>query len=313
VRTRLLAALAAASLLALTGCSSDDSSSVTDEAAMAERGSDDAAGGTDGSFSGLSTGGGVAGSMDGADAPAEGEESGGDAVLTGTGIPLGRQVIQTADLRVRSNDPSATIDEIVAVVTRAGGFVAGTQLDTVAEGVLSGSVTVRVPADRLGATLDALAGAADEVVSRELRTEDVTGQLSDIDAQLRNLRALETELVALLADVRERSNSADQVLVVFERLRQVRGEIETLDGRRATLGDLVALSTVTVWVEPTEAALPVRTTETGWAPGRVVRDAWASTVVMLQSIADLAIRFVVTALPVLLVLAAPVVGAVAAG
>lgn len=317
-RARLGAVLAAAALLSLTACSAGDDDAAAEAGAPAEQyeeqyADEEVEAGTTSSLrsSDGDAAAGTAPAGSGGDDAAGGDDTaGGGVALTAGAVPLGRQVVQTAEVELRADDPRAAADAVVAAATRAGGFVAATDLSTSDDGVVSGSVTVRVPADRLSVTLEAIASAGDELISQRLSTEDVTGEVSDIEAQLRNLRALETELVALLADVRERSRSTDDVLVVFERIRQVRGEIEVLQGRRATLGDLVALSTVTVYVAPTEAALPVRPGgEPTWAPGRVLAEAWASTVVFLQGVGELAIRFVVTGLPVLLVLGAPVVGA----
>ena len=225
------------------------------------------------------------------------------------GETAGRDVIRRANLTLASDDPERTVDDIGAAATTAGGFVSGTELYREG-GVLTGSVTVRVPASELDATLTRIEAAGTEVRSRTLSSEDVTDKLTDIEAQLRNLRALETQLLELLADARD-SGDTEEVLNVFDRVRQTRDEIERLAGRQLNLEELVALATVTVRVEPTAALLaqtaPERDHEPGpWSPARQVEVAWDTTVRALQSVVDVGIVVAVTVLPVVLVALLPV-------
>ena len=221
--------------------------------------------------------------------------------------PLGRKVIHRAHLTIEVDHPAEVVDDITTLTERAGGFVAGTDLQrTGRDDELRGTMTIRVPTGRLSTTLQELKGLAVRVPAQSLDTQDVTEEHADITAQLRNLRALETELVTLLSDIRERSNSADEILVVFERIRQVRDEIERLEGRQQVLDDLVALATVQVTIEPTPTAIAV--TDEGWRPGDTVAAALRTTVGALQSIADAAIWLAVTALPIALIVLLPVVG-----
>lgn len=242
------------------------------------------------------------------DADGGGPDTEGDTTVAVGGETGGRDVIRRAEVALASDDPEQTVDAIAAAAERAGGFVSGTDLRREG-GVLAGTVTVRVPAEELGATLGRIEAAGAEVRSRSISSEDVTGELTDIEAQLRNLRALETQLVDLLADARE-TGETQQVLGVFERIREVRDEIERLEGRQARLDDLVALATVTVDVEPTPELLartaPQRDPEPEpWSIGRQVEVAWDTTLGALRALAQGGIVLGVTVLPVLLVVVLP--------
>lgn len=232
-----------------------------------------------------------------------------DASVTVGGETAGRQVIRRATVRLSSDDPEATVDAIGRAAVDAGGFVAGTDLHREG-GLLRGSVTLRVPADTLSDALTAIEAAGTEVLQRQLGSEDVTTEVSDVAAQLRNLRALETELLELLADARD-TGDTEQVLAVFDRVRETRDEIERLEGRRQTLADLVALATITVHVEPTPElralTAPERDPEPEpWSPSRQVQLAWQATATAFRAMANIAIVAVVTVLPVLAVWALPV-------
>ena len=290
---RPIIALILLALLALAGCSGDDSGdTATGEGAMgvAEPATD---------------GGGV--EEGGEDAErAAGDEAGTDTDgdLLAVGAPLGRKVIRTAELELEVEDTAAAVERVTALVERAGGFVGRADLARHDGDELVGTMTLRVPTDRLGSTLAALEDLATEVLAKRLGSDDVTEEYSDIEAQLRNLRALETELLDLLAEIRDRSDSADEILRVFERIRQVRQEIETLQGRQQVLDDLVDLATIELRLTPSSEALPLA--DDGWSPGGQARDALRTTMAALQGLADVAIWLVLTALPILLVLAVPV-------
>lgn len=286
-----------ASFVLLTGCGASDDGAATTDSGTVEgapaigEGEQEAA---DGSAGGAEDGDVEAGTGD-------------EAEPISVGAPLGRKVIQRANLTLEVDDPGAAIDEITSLAQRSGGFVAGADLQrTGRDDELHGRITLRIPTAELSNTLERLRALAVRVPVQQLGTEDVTEEYSDVTAQLRNLRALETELVALLAEVRERSNSAEEVLVVFERIRNVRGEIERLEGRKQVLDDLVSLATVEVTVRPTEAAVAV--TDEGWRPGDTVSAALRTTIGALQTLADVAIWVAVTIVPIGLLIVLPLIG-----
>ncbi len=237
---------------------------------------------------------------------AEEETASGDAEdpPPAQGGPGGRAVIRTGTMHLRATDTAAVAEQVVVVVEDTGGYVSGTDLTRDADGVVAGSFTFRVPSSELQATMDAFDDLADEVLERRLDETDVTTQLTDLEAELTNLEAYETELRELLTEVREDGADTEDLLRVFDRLNDVRGQIDQVDARRTQLGDQVALSTLHLRVSPTASTGPV--TDPGWDPGGTARAALATTVRALTGLADSLIRIGLTVLPVTLVVAAPV-------
>ena len=215
----------------------------------------------------------------------------------------GRAVVRTARMHVRARDTATTADRIVALVEDSGGYVSGTDLRRDADGVVSGRLTLRVPTEELTPTLDAIDELVDSVLERRLDEEDVTTQLSDLDARIANLEAYEEELRALLTEVREADGDTEDLLQVFERVNEVRSEIDQATARRTVLRDQVALSTIQLELSPTPATGPLA--DPAWAPGDTARGALATTMRILTEVADAVIRIVLTVLPVLVVVLAP--------
>lgn len=220
-----------------------------------------------------------------------------------TGGPDGRSVIRTGTMHIRATDTADVAERVVEVVETAGGYVAGTDLTRDADGVVAGSFTFRVPSTELQATLDAFDELADAVLERRLDEVDVTTQLTDLDAQLTNLEAYETELRALLTEVRETGADTEDLLRVFDRINNVRAEIDQANARRTQLTDQVAMSTVHLRLSPTASTGPVA--NPGWDPGGTARAALATTVRALTDLADGLIRITLTVLPITLLLIAP--------
>jgi SepF-like predicted cell division protein (DUF552 family) len=233
------------------------------------------------------------------DAPAVGE----DGAPAPTAVTLGRRVVRTATLELESADPNRLVQELTSAVSAAGGFVATSDLRRDEQGVVRGTVTVRVPSEELDATLDDLEELADNAPVRRIDERDVTVESADVEAQLDNLTAYETELRALLADVRETTTRPEDLLTVFERIRQVRAEIDQLQGRLAVLSDQVSLATITVTITPTSTAVPV--TDPTWEPASTAREALTAAARALSGIADAAIWIALAVLPVVAVFAVP--------
>jgi SepF-like predicted cell division protein (DUF552 family) len=226
-----------------------------------------------------------------------------DGGPTATAVTLGRRVVRTATIELESGDPNRLVQELTSTVTGAGGFVATADLRRDEQGVVRGTVTVRVPSEALDATLDDLEELADNAPVRRIDERDVTVESADLEAQLDNLTAYETELRALLADVRETTTRPEDLLTVFERIRQVRAEIDQLQGRLAVLSDQVSLATITITITPTSTAVPV--TDPTWEPGSTAREALTAAARALSGIADAAIWVGLAVLPVLAVFAIP--------
>ena len=251
-------------------------------------------------------------SSENAPAPMEqAQSSGGDAVAQAPGsegvATANRKIIARADLSLVVADTQATVDAISTLMDELGGYVSASNIYRStwdSSKALEGSITLRVPAENLETALDRLAEMAVTVESRSLNREDVTDQYTDVDAQIRNLEATEQELLAMLEEVRERPNStSEDIMAVYRTLTEVRGEIETLRGRKNMWDNLISLSTIEVELTPDSANLPV--VEEGWRPSAVAREAQRALVSAVQVLGNIAIWFVMFVLPLVLLALIP--------
>jgi Domain of unknown function (DUF4349) len=232
-------------------------------------------------------------------APSEGD----GAIAVDLEIAQDRKVIRQAQLQLEADDTRAALDRIIALGEAAGGFVADATVHPV-EGEQdqpSANITLRIPATELSAVMTAIKGSVEKVVSESQGAQDVTDQFIDLEARLTNLEALEVELRALLAEVRQQPEAdPEKLLRVYNEIAVVRGQIEQIQGQLNYLDDVVDLATLTIGLTPTPAVVPI--VEDTWEPVEVARDALRSLVAGLQTVADWGIHFAIYTLPMLLLL-----------
>ena len=243
----------------------------------------------------------------GMSAPAMADEEAYAEQQAADGAEEPRQVIANANISLVVADTAAALSGIEQVVADLGGYVADMDLSKGRydeSEVLRGSVTLRVPATSLEEALDVLRALATDVNYLNINRQDVTDQYSDLDARLRNLRATETELLALLTEVRERPNAkVEDILAVHRNLTQIREEIEMLQGRKNLLDNQIDFSTIWVELVPDSVFRPI--VEEPWSASGPVRSALRALVATLQGLLTALIWAVLYLTPLLLVFLIP--------
>jgi hypothetical protein len=205
-----------------------------------------------------------------------------------------RMIVRSATLALQVANVRDVIRQVTSLTAEEKGFLGASRLWREGEAERA-SMTVRVPADALDATLARLRALAVRVENEAVTGDDVTRQAVDLNAQLTNLRATETELRALLTTVRQRTQKAADVLAVHTELSRIRGEIEQRTAELQTLSQLAAMSTITLELLPDVGATPIATD--AWQPVGVLRDALRALVSLMQTGANVMIWTVVCGLP----------------
>ncbi len=225
-----------------------------------------------------------------ADGTTPGSGSGGTAESTAGG-PM---IIRTGTMDLQVGDVDRAVNDATAIVAKAGGYVAGSQRSLDGDQPRA-SLTFRIPADKWDATLAELRAVGTKVLAEQTSSDEVTAQVVDLDARLKNLRATETQLLGVM----QQAVKIPDILAVQEQLTTVQGEIEQLQAQRDNLADQAAQGTLTTSFGLAPA--PVTTVTNAWDPATVVADATAQLVVVGQNVASAAIWFAIVWLPILLV------------
>lgn len=174
----------------------------------------------------------------------------------GSTLPENRKWIITADMTLETDDLETLQTALNERIAALDGFVED-------QSVYNGStranyryrnanMTVRIPADRVTAFTQEVGGMAN-VVSNNLRREDVTLQYVDTEGRVTALKTEEARLLELLASAETMSD----LLEIEARLSDVRYELESYTSRLRTLDNQINYATIYLFIEEVQEYTPV--------------------------------------------------------
>lgn len=161
------------------------------------------------------------------------------------------QLIKKAEMSVVVKSIDTSTKSVTEIVKKQQGDVLGFQNQKPPDSSIrqTATVEIRVPQEKLETTLDALAKLG-SVQNRGLTAEDVTTQLVDSEARLKNLRKSEEMVLKIM----ERSGSVADVLKAAQELSNIRESIERIDAQLKSLRNQVAYSTINLTLEAAVSA-----------------------------------------------------------
>ena len=169
------------------------------------------------------------------------QSEGGDAAVNDM-VEVDRQVIVTGWMTVTVEDPLDAASEVIRIAEGVGGRVDSRDEYAPREGDKgSATLTLRLPAEGLTATLDKIKALGD-VQEVSLSSSDVTMATQDLDARISALTAAIDRLEALLAT----ASDTDDLIALETAITDRQTQLESLQAERRYYADQVSLSTVTV-------------------------------------------------------------------
>jgi len=201
-----------------------------------------------------------------------------------------QMIIRTANLSVVVKETEDAVDGITNLLDSYEGYVTQSHTWYSGEDVYANMV-LRVPAGSLDAFLEDLRTYVVKVEDSSITGQDVTEEYTDLQARLRNLEATEQELLVLLTEVRENRGKAEDILAIHREITSIRGQIESLQGRRQYLERMTAMATVHLSIRPEATPGPV--VQDRWTPMVTLAQAARALLSLLRVLVDLAIYLVV--------------------
>ena len=181
----------------------------------------------------------------------------GDFAPGGLPSTVDRMIVRTGEMALVVEDVISARDKISQIAVRYGGYVVSSRISG-EEQETRGYITIRVPDQEFESTLAELRSLAVRVTSENTSSQDVTEEYVDLQARLKNAEATESQYLALL----EKAQDVEDILRIYERLSQVRSEIEQIKGRTQYLERITSMSLVSVSLEPQATAKPL--VRTSW-------------------------------------------------
>ena len=171
-------------------------------------------------------------------------------------LPEGRKWIITMDINVETEDLDALMVQLEQTISGLNGYVEDQNIHNgsnyASRRYRSANLTVRIPADSVDAFTNEIAGITN-VVSQNLRREDITLQYVATSSRV---TALETEEARLLELLAEAENMSD-LLEIEARLTDVRYELERHASQLRLYDNQVDYATIYLNISEVQEYTPV--------------------------------------------------------
>ncbi|UCD99904.1 MAG: DUF4349 domain-containing protein [Chloroflexota bacterium] len=216
----------------------------------------------------------------------------------------GRIVIKNAQLEIVVDTPDESMERIGQMAEEMGGFVVSANLfktqTSDGQEIPQATITIRVPSENLDEAISRIEAESDRLPQRkDIQSQDITSEYTDLESRLKNLEAAESQLMEIM----ESANRTEDVLNVFDQLTRVREQIEVIKGQIKYYDESAKLSAISVDLIPNEAVQPISIA--GWEPVGVVKNAIESLIVALQGLVNVVIWFGLFILPIILIIGIP--------
>lgn len=161
-----------------------------------------------------------------------------------------REIITTGYATITVDKPVDAAADAISIVEKAGGRVDSRSENAPTDGDQgSASLTLRIPASGLTATIDKLK-ALGEVEEISLSSQDITTESQDLDARIGALRSSVDRLTALLATAKDTKVLIELETAITER----QGNLESMEAQQRSYADQVSMSMIELSLISTEDA-----------------------------------------------------------
>lgn len=171
----------------------------------------------------------------------------------GAGLAFPEQkIIKTADVSIEVSNVTLSAEKIQNIVETLDGLIQSSSIYESSQGQYSGTVTIRVPADRFNVAL-AKIQVIGKVLSSSVNADDVTEEYVDLQAQ----RDALTNQLAQYNRILEKGQNVSEILEVQKEIERVQVELDRIVGRMKYLETRTSFSTITTRLsEPAHVETP---------------------------------------------------------
>jgi len=201
-----------------------------------------------------------------------------------------RKIIKDANLSIVVQDPVQSMDDITALAEQSGGYVVSSNIYQNSYGpnnitVPEGSISIRIPSEKLNDILAQIKSSAVEVQSENVSGQDVTDQYVNLQSRLTAKQATEKKLLEFL----DQAEDTEATLAVYNQLQQVQSDIEVLQGQIKYIDQSAALSSVTVNLIAEAGTQPIEIG--GWKLEGTAKESVQNLILFTQGFTQFLIRF----------------------
>ena len=213
---------------------------------------------------------------------------------------IARKIIRNGNVTLEVSSPAESQHKLFSIAEGRGGFVVTSEMsqqssDDNSKPAQSVNLILRLPALQFDHAMEEIRGIATRLLQEKRTGQDVTEEFIDLEARIRNQRALEAQFLEIM----KRASKVEEALDVQRQLAEVRTEVEKIEGRKRFLENQATLSTINVTLQtPTQIV-----NATGFWYS--IRSAFSDGVGAAAAIILFLIRVVVASLPILIFIVLP--------
>jgi len=200
-----------------------------------------------------------------------------------------RLIIKTGSFSIVASNVSDAANQITQFAEEKKGIIVSNQvydMDTAPHA----TVVIRVPVQSFNEIVSQIKSVG-EVRSESINGQDVTEEFVDLEAQLKNLRATETQFLEIM----KRATQIQDILAVQRELMNVRSSIESMEGRMKYLSESADYSTITVYLSSDSSSLPIVDGSDEWKFVGEIKEALRSLLEFGKEFVSIVIRVVIFA------------------
>jgi PKD repeat protein len=170
-----------------------------------------------------------------------------DGINISYGQDIYRMIVRTGNVSILVANIPDTLGKITTFAEQYNGYVVSSRTWR-DDNNMHGTISIRIPSDKYDITLNEINQLADEVMSQNTTSEDVTEEYTDLNAKLTNLQAAEQQLLTIM----NRAEKVEDVLAVQAQLTDVRSQIEQIKGRMQYLERTSSTSLINITLEQSQ-------------------------------------------------------------
>ncbi len=155
----------------------------------------------------------------------------------------GNMLIKNVSIGIEVDDYNVARQKVDSLVKVHKGWISSENYHNSDFQILN-YISIRVPSVSLDALIYDFIHVAKRVEYQRVESNDVTEEFIDIESRLKNLRKVENNFIRLL----RKTDSIDDILKIESKLAEVRGNIESIEGRVKYLKSKVRFSTIELYV-----------------------------------------------------------------
>lgn len=175
-------------------------------------------------------------------------------------VDTNRKIIRNVSLGLETQDFDKVVDSIEAEITALGGYAENISMsDLLSSTDRYCNIIARIPEAKLDSFVNKVSKTGN-VMSKNISAEDVTVNYVDMQSHVKVLKVEQKRLIELI----EKAVDLDSIILLENRLTEIRYELESYESQLRTYDNLIEYSTVNISIQEVIRYTPQVDNESTW-------------------------------------------------